>query len=50
VLGYAVNGGNAGSCMLSGNSAPSAANAGGGAVLCEFVEAFNSQLTVLAEA
>ena len=50
VLGYAHNGGTAGSCMLVGDLAPSAAYAGGGAVLCEFVEAFNSQLSVLAAA
>ena len=50
VLGSADNGGVAGSCLLTGSLAPSLANAYGGAVLCEFAEAFNSQLTVLAAA
>ena len=50
VLGYAYHGVYAGSCVLFGNDAPSDAHAGGGAVLCEFVEAFNSQLSVLAAA
>jgi hypothetical protein len=50
VLGSAYNGGDAGSCMLYGYYAPSDADAVGGAVLCEFAEAFNSQLTELAAA
>lgn len=49
-LGGADDGGAAGSCMLYGNTAPSHAHAGGGAVLCEFAEAFTTKLTVLATA
>jgi hypothetical protein len=45
-LGDAGNGDNAGSCMLFGNYAPSGAGANGGAVLCEFAEAFDTELTV----
>jgi hypothetical protein len=48
VLGGADDGGAAGSCMLHGSYAPSLADAGEGAVLCEFTEAFNTQLSVLA--
>lgn len=50
VLGHADYGDCAGSCMLNGSGAPSIAFAHGGAVLCEFAEAFNSELTVLAAA
>ena len=50
VLGSAHHGDAAGSCVLRGDLAPSFADAGGGAVLCEFAEAFNSQLSVLAAA
>ena len=39
----------AGSCMLHGSSAPSDANALGGAVLCEFAESFDTELTLHAE-
>lgn len=46
-LGYAGNGGHAGSLFLCGNDAPSTAYAYGGAVLCEFTEAFTTNLTVL---
>lgn len=46
-LGYAHHGGDAGSCMLAGHHAPSLAYANGGAVLCEFTEAFSTKLTVL---
>lgn len=49
-LGDAHRGGNAGSCVLDGNYAPSLAHAHGGAVLCEFAEAFTTKLTVLATA
>ena len=49
-LGSAGNGGNAGSCMLLGDYAPSNANAYWGAVLCEFAEPFTTKLTVLATA
>lgn len=40
----------AGSCLLHGSVAPSGAGASGGAVLCEFAEAFTTKLTVLATA
>lgn len=49
-LGDASDGDMAGSCMLYGNVAPSHAYAYGGAVLCEFTEAFDTRLTVLATA
>ena len=45
-LGHASDGDDAGSCLLSGDLAPSAAYADGGAVLCEFAEAFDTELTV----
>lgn len=45
-LGGAYYGGYAGSCMLDGSHAPSHAHAGGGAVLCEFVESFDTELTI----
>ncbi len=45
-LGNASNGGLAGSCLLLGNCAPSVANADWGAVLCEFTEPFDTELTV----
>jgi hypothetical protein len=45
-LGDASDGGYAGSCLLVGNGAPSVAHALGGAVLCEFAEAFDTELTV----
>lgn len=46
-LGDAGNGDYAGSLYLHGNAAPSDANATGGAVLCEFTEAFSTNLAVL---
>lgn len=46
-LGDADGGDSAGSLSLLGNSAPSNAFAYGGAVLCEFAEAFSTKLTVL---
>lgn len=49
-LGRADVGGVAGSCCLYGNSAPSDADAAGGAVLCEFTVPFSTKLTVLATA
>ena len=49
-LGSASYGGDAGSCLLHGDLAPSDASANGGAVLCEFAEAFTTKLTVLATA
>ena len=49
-LGDAYYGGYAGSCVLDGSGAPSAAYAVGGAVLCEFAEPFTTKLTVLATA
>ena len=48
-LGSANGGGDAGSCMLYGYHAPSVAHARGGAVLCEFTEAFDTELAVPAE-
>ncbi len=48
-LGSANYGDIAGSLYLFGNVAPSNAGAYGGAVLCEFVEAFSTRLSVLAE-
>ena len=45
-LGFAYYGDFAASCMLYGNFAPSDANAHGGAVLCEFTEAFDTELAV----
>ena len=47
-LGNASYGDYAGSCLLDGSDAPSNANAHRGAVLCEFTEAFNTELSVLA--
>ena len=49
-LGHANYGDHAGSCVLIGSNAPSGADAYGGAVLCEFAEAFTTKLTVLATA
>lgn len=46
-LGRADHGGAAGSCMLHGGSAPSYAHANGGAVLCEFAESFDTELTTV---
>ena len=46
-LGYANVGGHAGSLYLDGSLAPSDAPASGGAVLCEFMEPFSTNLTVL---
>lgn len=46
-LGTADYGGSAGSLYLGGGHAPSAATACGGAVLCEFTEAFSTNLAVL---
>lgn len=46
-LGDAGDGDNAGLCLLHGNSAPSYASAGGGAVLCEFAESFDTELTTV---
>ena len=48
-LGYANYGVTAGSLSLGGNDAPSVADASCGAVLCEFTESFDSQLTVMSE-
>ena len=48
-LGGASDGDGAGSCLLYGYGAPSHADAGGGAVLCEFTEAFDTELVVPAE-
>jgi len=45
----ADHGDHAGSCMLDGSDAPSGAYASGGAVLCEFTEAFDTELVVPAE-
>lgn len=45
-LGSAGDGDFAGSCMLRGDVAPSSAYAGWGAVLCEFAEPFDTELTV----
>lgn len=45
-LGDAYYGDYAGSCVLYGSSAPSYASAGWGAVLCEFTESFDTELTV----
>ncbi len=47
-LGDAYHGDVAGSCLLHGSDAPSTADADRGAVLCEFTEAFDTKLTVLA--
>lgn len=47
-LGYANNGGNAGSLYLLGHHAPSDALAHGGAVLCEFAAPFSTKLTTVA--
>ena len=47
-LGHAGHGGAAGSLCLYGDDAPSYASANGGAVLCEFAEAFSTKLSVLA--
>lgn len=47
-LGYAYHGVDAGSCMLYGDAAPSAANASWGAVLCEFAAPFSTKLTTVA--
>lgn len=46
-LGSAGSGDDAGSLYLDGDLAPSTAHANGGAVLCEFAEAFTTNLTVL---
>lgn len=46
-LGGADHGDGAGSLFLNGDHAPSYASAGDGAVLCEFTEAFTTNLTVL---
>lgn len=46
-LGHAYSGVNAGSLFLYGHTAPSDANARDGAVLCEFTEAFTTNLAVL---
>lgn len=46
-LGSADHGGHAGSLCLGGDRAPSDARANVGAVLCEFAEAFTTNLTVL---
>lgn len=46
-LGSAHYGDAAGSCLLNGNSAPSSAAAHGGAVLCEFAESFDTELTTV---
>lgn len=48
-LGSAGSGGGAGSCMLDGSAAPSTAPTYRGAVLCEFTEAFDTELAVPAE-
>lgn len=48
-LGSADLGDNAGALCLHGSNAPAGANASGGAVLCEFTEAFSTKLTVLAQ-
>ena len=48
LLGYADNGGYAGSLCLDGDFAPSYAYAGGGAVLCEFAAPFSTKLTTVA--
>lgn len=48
-LGDAYHGDFAGSCMLYGSGAPSDAVAYWGAVLCEFTEAFDTELAVPAE-
>jgi len=47
-LGDADSGGNAGSCVLYGNLAPSDATAFWGAVLCEFAAPFSTKLTTVA--
>ena len=46
-LGVAYSGDLAGSLCLAGSDAPSGASAHGGAVLCEFTEAFSTNLAVL---
>lgn len=46
-LGSADYGDLAGSCVLTGNYAPSYAYAGWGAVLCEFAESFDTELTTV---
>lgn len=46
-LGDAHYGDYAGSCVLVGNDAPSTASANGGAVLCEFAESFDTELTTV---
>lgn len=48
-LGHANYGDNAGALYLNGSDAPTYAGAHGGAVLCEFTEAFSTKLTVLAQ-
>jgi len=45
-LGSAFSGADAGSVYLSGDLAPSGAVAGGGAVLCEFTQAFSTRLAI----
>lgn len=49
-LGHAHNGDYAGSCCLNGNNAPADSDASIGAVLCEFTESFDSELTLLTPA
>lgn len=46
-LGHANYGDYAGSCLLDGGDAPSRADALGGAVLCEFAESFDTELTTV---
>lgn len=46
-LGSASHGDAAGSCVLDGSDAPSYALANGGAVLCEFAESFDTELTTV---
>ena len=48
-LGSASYGDYAGSCMLDGGDVPSHADASGGAVLCEFAESFDTELTTVNE-
>ena len=48
-LGGAYYGDLAGSLLLNGYNAPSYAYANGGAVLCEFTEAFDTELAVISE-
>jgi hypothetical protein len=48
-LGDVYYGSHAGSCVLGGSRVPSDADAGGGAVLCEFSESFDTELAVPSE-